>query len=69
MIEDLRDLSKILKDMRLRRGAVDFEFPEFKIILDEEGTPLRMEERQRSVAERIVEEAMLIANETVSTYL
>ncbi len=55
--------------MRLRRGAIDFDFPEYKIILDSEGTPLRLEKRERTIAEQIVEECMLIANETVASYL
>ncbi len=69
MIENLRQLSQILKDMRIRRGAIDFDFPEYKIILDPEGKPLRLEKRERTVAEQIVEESMLIANETVASYL
>ena len=55
--------------MRMRRGALDFDFPEYKIILDAEGTPLRLDKRERTIAEQIVEESMLIANETVGTYL
>ena len=69
MLRDLRDLSQILKDMRIRRGAIDFDFPEYKIILDTEGNPLRLEKRERSIAEQMVEESMLIANETVAAYL
>ncbi|MCH4178612.1 MAG: ribonuclease R [Megasphaera sp.] len=69
MLRNLRELSQILKDMRLRRGAIDFDFPEYKVILDEEGVPLRLEKRERTMAEQIVEESMLIANETVASYL
>lgn len=69
MLYDLRELAGILKQMRLRRGAVDFDFPEYKIILDADGTPLRLEKRERTIAEQIVEESMLIANETVACYL
>lgn len=69
MLHDLRDLAEILKQMRLRRGAIDFDFPEYKIILDEDGVPLRLEKRERTIAEQIVEESMLIANETVACYL
>lgn len=69
MLKDLRELSQCLKDMRIRRGAIDFDFPEYKIILDPEGKPLRLEKRERSIAEQIVEESMLIANETVAAYL
>lgn len=69
MIRNLRELSQVLKDMRLRRGAIDFDFPEYKVILNEDGVPLRLEKRERTIAEQIVEESMLIANETVATYL
>ena len=69
MLRDLQDVAQILKQMRLRRGAIDFDFPEYKIILDEEGKPLRLEKRERTIAEQIVEECMLIANETVAAYL
>lgn len=69
MLQDLRELSDILKTMRLRRGAIDFDFPEYKVILDPDGKPLRLERRDRSIAEQIVEESMLIANETVASYL
>ncbi len=69
MLRNLEKLSNILKAMRLRRGAVDFDFPEYKILLDREGKPLRLEKRERTIAEQIVEESMLIANETVAAYL
>lgn len=69
MLHDLRELTTILKQMRLRRGAIDFDFPEYKVILDPEGVPLRLEKRERTIAEQIVEESMLIANETVACYL
>lgn len=69
MLRDLQELSAILKNMRLRRGAIDFDFPEYKVILDPEGVPLRLEKRERTLAEQIVEESMLIANETVACYL
>ena len=69
MLRNMEELSGILKNMRLRRGAIDFDFPEYKIILDPEGIPLRLERRERTIAEQIVEESMLIANETVASYL
>lgn len=69
MLQDLREVTTILKNMRLRRGAIDFDFPEYKVILDPEGVPLRLEKRERTIAEQIVEESMLIANETVACYL
>lgn len=69
MVKDLRNVAETLMAMRHRRGAINFEFPEFKIILDGDGTPLRIVKRERTIAEKIIEECMLIANETVACYL
>ncbi|WP_301859083.1 ribonuclease R [uncultured Megasphaera sp.] len=69
MLRQLQELAGVLRQMRLRRGAIDFDFPEYKVILDPEGKPLRLEKRERTIAEQIVEECMLIANETVASYL
>lgn len=69
MLYKLYDVSKILLHMRRRRGALDFDFPEFKVIVDKEGRPLRIVKRVRTIAERIIEECMLIANETVACFL
>lgn len=65
---DLQELSTILKNMRLRRGAIDFDFPEYKVILDPKSS-LRLEKGTDLAGHQIVEESMLIANETVSCYL
>ena len=69
MLRDLAEISKILNRMRRRRGALDFDFPEYKVLLDQDGTPLRIVKRDRTMAERLIEECMLIANETVATHL
>jgi len=69
MLRDLAEISKILNRMRRRRGALDFDFPEYKVLLDLDGTPLRIVKRDRTMAERLIEECMLIANETVATHL
>ena len=69
MLRDLAEISKILNAMRRRRGALDFDFPEYKVLLDHDGTPLRIVKRDRTMAERLIEECMLIANETVATHL
>lgn len=65
----LKELALVLKQMRNKRGAVDFEFPEYKILLDEEGIPKRIVKKERSIAEQMIEECMLIANETVASHL
>ena len=69
MLNELKALAIDLKRMRTKRGAIDFDFPEYKVFLNEDGIPLRVEKRARTIAEQIVEECMLIANETVASYL
>lgn len=69
MLRDLAEIANILNRMRRQRGALDFDFPEYKVLLDLDGTPLRIVKRDRTLAERLIEECMLIANETVATHL
>ena len=69
MLEDLKACADALRADRTRRGALDFDFPEYKVILDEEGTPLRIEKRIRSDAEKMIEDAMIAANEAVARFL
>lgn len=69
MLQDLKECADALRTDRTRRGALDFDFPEYKVILDEEGTPLRIEKRIRSDAEKIIEDAMIAANEAVARFL
>ena len=55
-----------LREKRKKRGSIDFEFPETKIILNEKGKPVEIKPYERNVATNIIEEFMLIANETVA---
>ena len=61
-------LSRALKDMRARRGAIDFDLDETKVELAEDGRPLRMVRRERWESHRVVEECMLAANEAVARW-
>ena len=56
----------ILRKKRMKRGSIDFDFPETKIILDEQGKPVDIKPYDRNVATKIIEDFMLIANETVA---
>ncbi|MDN5348509.1 MAG: ribonuclease [Clostridia bacterium] len=65
----MAELCHILYRRRMRRGAIDFNFPEAKVILDEAGKPVGIIRMERSIAEQIIEEFMILANETVATHL
>ena len=64
----MKELSKILRAKRERRGSIDFNFPETTIILDEKGIPVEVREEERRIGNKIIEEFMLITNETVSEH-
>ncbi|MDR3560208.1 MAG: ribonuclease R [Negativicutes bacterium] len=68
-LADMERLCHLLRDRRMRRGAIDFDFPELKVKLDEQGQPVEIVKRTRSIAESIVEEFMLVANETVAEHM
>ncbi|MFC3210377.1 ribonuclease R [Planomicrobium okeanokoites] len=68
MFELMKELASILRDKRMRRGAIDFDFKESKVLVDEDGNPTDVVVRERTVAERLIEEFMLAANETVAEH-
>ncbi|MBR1759939.1 MAG: ribonuclease R [Schwartzia sp.] len=69
MISVLKDLRDARKAYRRKRGSIDFNIPEVKVKLDEAGHPMGLVKRTGSVAESIIEECMLLANETVAEHM
>ncbi|WP_291986392.1 ribonuclease R [Luteitalea sp.] len=67
--ERMRELFVILNQRRHRRGSIDFDLPEAKIVLDSEGQIENILVAERNVAHRLIEECMLVANETVAAFL
>lgn len=68
MFEDMKDLHNILLKMRKKRGAIEFEDTEAKIIVDENGKAIDIKLRERGTSERMIESFMLAANETVAKH-
>jgi len=69
MFELMRELFTILNGRRRRRGSVDFDLPEAQVVLDEDGFIANIIASERNVAHRLIEEFMLLANETVAGHL
>lgn len=68
LFETMAELFHILNKKRKKRGAINFDSPEAKIIVDENGKPLDVQLRTRDIAEMIIEEFMLCANETIAEH-
>lgn len=66
MLHNMGQLCGILRGRRLSRGAIDFDFPEAKVILNQQGKPVEIKKADRSIADQIIEEFMLVANETIA---
>ncbi|MBL4935336.1 ribonuclease R [Clostridium sp. YIM B02515] len=65
----MEDLCNILHKKRMGRGAIDFEFEESKIILNDKGKPIDIKPYEREIANRIIEEFMLVCNETIAEHI
>lgn len=68
MFEQMAELANLLRARRMKRGAIDFDFPESKIILDAQGHPTKIEPYERNTANMLIEDFMLAANETVAQH-
>ena len=69
LFESMRELFEILHKRRLRRGSIDFDLKEPEIVLDDQGLVEEITAAERNIAHRIIEEFMLVANETVAQHL
>ena len=66
MFELMRELAGILREKRKKRGSIDFDFPESKIVLDAQGHPIEIKPYERNVATKIIEDFMLIQKRSTS---
>ena len=66
MFDLMKELADILREKRRQRGSIDFDFPESKIILDERGRAVDIKPYDRNAATKIIEDFMLMANETIA---
>ena len=68
MFRMMEKLSKKLRKVRTNRGSIDFDFPESKIILNKKGIPVKIMPYERGTAQKLIEDFMLLANETVAEH-
>ena len=68
MLLNMKKLAAQLRANREKRGSIDFDFPEAKIVLDEMGKPVEISLRERTDATDLIEDFMLLANETVARH-
>ncbi|WP_084213666.1 ribonuclease R [Thermicanus aegyptius] len=68
LFQRMEELSRILRRAREKRGAIDFELDEAKVIVNEDGRPINVLLRERQVAEKLIEDFMLAANETIAEH-
>ncbi|MDO4690357.1 MAG: ribonuclease R [Fusobacterium sp.] len=66
MLLEMQELSKILRSKKYKRGSIDFELPEIKVTLNDDGTVAAIGQRERGEGEKIIEDFMIVANEVVA---
>lgn len=67
-LKSMENLAQILHNRRVKRGSIEFDFPEIKILTDENGEPSEVTSYIRGVSNKMIEEFMLVANETVAEF-
>lgn len=65
----MQELAEIIRQERIKRGMLDFDFPESKVIVDEKGVPLEIRRREQGAGENLIEDFMIKANETVAQHM
>lgn len=68
-LKDMQELASILRKNKVRRGYIDFDLDEVKIVVDDKGKPIDIVLRDRGVGQRLIEDFMIAANETVATHI
>ncbi len=68
MLQQMQQLCLLLRENRFARGAIDFHIPEAQIVLNDKGHPVEIKVREHNIAEQIIEEFMILANETVAQH-
>ncbi|MGI6193144.1 MAG: ribonuclease R [Christensenellales bacterium] len=69
LLTNMAELFEILNQRRIRRGSLEFDLPECRILLDDKGKPVDVTLYERGISNRIIEEFMLICNETVAEHM
>jgi ribonuclease R len=69
ILREMRDFSQMLRQKRLENGSIEFETPEVRFILDEQGKPVEIKPIERLQSHELIEEFMLIANKTVAEHI
>ncbi|MCX7920265.1 MAG: ribonuclease R [bacterium] len=69
ILKEMEQLARRLYTKRLQQGSIDFNLPETKVILDENGRVLEIKKIQKDISHQIIEEFMLVANRTVATHM
>ncbi|MDD4706360.1 MAG: ribonuclease R [Bacilli bacterium] len=68
-LKDMNNLAKILRQYKINRGYIDFDIDEPKLLIDEKGKCIGVERREREDGEKLIEDFMIVTNETIATHI